>query len=86
VIRPAILLAKHRNSSSLDVKDLALILERQWDIRVPNVHGTVPRPPPPYVRPPVHVTPFLPSSTLFLALRTLSFESELQKKKKKGGL
>jgi len=48
------------------VKDLALILERQWDIRVPNVHGAVPRPPPPYVRPPVRAksTPYMLSLSL----------------------
>ena len=37
------------------VKDIRLVLEKQWDIRVPNVTGEKPPPPssrPPYSRPP----------------------------------
>mmetsp|Transcript_43216 Transcript_43216/g.97675 ORF Transcript_43216/g.97675 Transcript_43216/m.97675 type:complete len:208 (+) Transcript_43216:21-644(+) len=51
----ACLLAKHRGATSVDVKDIRLVLEKQWDIRVPNVTGEKPPPPssrPPYSRPP----------------------------------
>lgn len=57
VATPACLLAKHRGSTTLEVKDLQLVLEKQEGIKVPGGPPSRPYKPPTYVRPPHPLMP-----------------------------